>query len=237
MKIIHRLDELNDIIGAKCVLASLSSLDCGYSFKLFREWAEDAKNTIILPDRGPEGSLARKLFDDWKSKAPEGSDDEALRSPVSLGLNLSLMVKERVPLEGEELQAYLAQEEEKKLILEQEAMKRAMAEQDDDEDELSEMDQDESGVTRLPEGLLDRLGQLHQYDIYVKDMPRTGGFFKHAQTFKMFPIHEPRIRVDEYGEIIDPQLYMKDEDATVAEPIPIGLEGQSKVCVLYSGLS
>jgi cleavage and polyadenylation specificity factor subunit 2 len=235
VRVIHRLEELNDIIGAKCVLASLSSLDCGYSFKLFRDWAEDSKNTIILPDKGPEGSLTRKLFEEWKSKTDDGSDDEKIRSPISLELPLSLIVKERVPLEGEELQAFLAQEEEKKLILEQEAMKRAMADQED-EDELSEMDQEESGATRLPEGLLDRLGQLHQYDIYVKDMPRTGGFFKHAQTFKMFPIHEPRIRVDEYGETIDPLLYMKDEDATVAVPIPNSLEGYPKVLTFTMNL-
>lgn len=228
MRVIHRLDELNDIIGAKCVLASLSSLDCGFSFKLFRDWAEDSKNTIILPDRGSEGSLARKLYDEWKLKTADGSDDEKLRMPVSLELPISLLVKERVPLEGEELQAYLAQEEEKNILLKQEAMKRAIAEQDD-EDELSEMEQEESSVTRLPEGLLDRLGQLHQYDIYVKDMPRTGGFFKHAQTFKMFPIHEPRIRVDEYGETIDPLMYMKDEENIVTESVPNALEGHQKV--------
>ena len=224
----HKLDDLNDVIGAKCVLASLSSLDCGFSFKLFREWAEDSKNIIILPDRGLEGSLSRKLYEEWRSKTPEGPEDEKLRSPVSLELPLSLLVKEKVPLEGEELQAYLNQEAEKKLLLEQEAMKRAMADQDD-EDELSEMEQEETSVARLPEGLLDRLGQLHQYDIYVKDMPRTGGFFKHAQTFKMFPIHEPRIRVDEYGETIDPLLYMKDEEMPSAEAMMNGPDGFQKV--------
>ena len=229
IKVIHKLDELNDVIGAKCVLSSLSSLDCGFSFKLFREWAEDAKNTIILPNKGSDGSLARKLYEEWKSKTPEGPEDEKIRSPVSLELPLSLVVKEKVPLEGEELQGYLDQEAEKKRLLEQEAMKRAMAEEDD-EDELSEMEQEEPGVARLPEVLLDRLGQLHQYDIYVKDMPRTGGFFKHAQTFKMFPIHEPRIRVDEYGETIDPLLYMKDEEMGIAEPmIPNGPDGMQKV--------
>ena len=218
------------MIGAKCVLASLSSLDCGFSFKLFREWAEDSKNMIILPDRGIEGSLSRRLYDEWKLKTPDGSEDEKLRFPASLELPLSLNVKERVPLDGEELRAYLDQEAEKKLLKEQEAMKRAIAEEDD-EDELSDMEQEESVVTRLPEGLLDRLGQLHQYDIFVKDMPRTGGFFKHAQTFKMFPIHEPRIRVDEYGETIDPQLYMKDEEMAFSiEPsMPNGQDDFQKV--------
>lgn len=53
---------------------------------------------------------------------------------------------------------------------------------------------------------------LHsQFDIFVKDQTRTGGFFKQSQAFKMFPVFEYRMRGDDYGEYIDPSVYMKGE--------------------------
>ena len=91
---------------------------------------------------------------------------------------------------------------------------------------------DENEGHALPEGL-DKLGQgiYHSYDIYVKDMPRSGGFFKHAQTFRMFPVQEPRVRVDDYGEMIDVGAYMKEEEQTAIEAAATGEEIPQPVCL------
>jgi cleavage and polyadenylation specificity factor subunit 2 len=57
----------------------------------------------------------------------------------------------------------------------------------------------------------------HPYDVYIRDMPRSSGFFKHAQAYRMFPVHEPRVRVDDYGEMIDPRAYMREEEQNAIE--------------------
>ena len=92
LKIIHDLSELDEMAGPKLVLASLPSLETGFSARLFREWAQDSANTVILPDKGPVGSLCRKLYDSWKTQTVDGEAQDKLRSPVSVNLDLSITV-------------------------------------------------------------------------------------------------------------------------------------------------
>ena len=130
-------------------------------------------------------------------------------------------------LEGEELEAHLEAEAERKRVQEeQEAIRRTLA--GEDEDELSDIEE-EVVTTAAAAGTvteanasnaLDKLHPqqtYHPFDIYVKDMARSSGFFKHAQVYRMFPVHEPRCRVDDYGETIDPSAYMREEEQTAIE--------------------
>lgn len=55
------------------------------------------------------------------------------------------------------------------------------------------------------------------FDIYVKDQTNRKGFFKQSQVFRMYPVHEVRHRVDEYGEIIDHSAFSKFEQKVMEE--------------------
>lgn len=53
-----------------------------------------------------------------------------------------------------------------------------------------------------------------QYDIHIEADQRPGsksGFFKQDKSFKMFPVFEKRWRIDDYGEVIDPYVFMNGE--------------------------
>lgn len=129
-------------------------------------------------------------------------------------------------MEGEELEKY---HENKRLELEaQEAESRKRKKissnlLDGDEDEDEDEEEGES-LLRQQEHQQDNSGIFsghNAYDIYVKQEKDSNAnkqgassrnFFKHDQNFKkMFPIHEPRRRVDDYGEVIDPMIYMHGE--------------------------
>ncbi|KAI8918292.1 beta-lactamase-like protein [Powellomyces hirtus] len=200
LRTLYRIKDLEKIKGPKIVLASLSSLDTGWSHHMFREWAAVEKNIVILPERGMPGSMTRTLYSAWNSRADPQAVD-GIRPAVNLELDIELNAKQKIPLEGEELSEFLAREQQRR---EQEAealaKQRALM-----EDEESDLDEDEVEVAEVANIL------ASGYDIYVKDQMRTGGFFKQSQSYRMFPVHESRKRVDDYGEQIDPSVYMKGE--------------------------
>ena len=33
---------------------------------MVHEWAKEERNVVLLPDRGPVGSLGRRLFEEWE---------------------------------------------------------------------------------------------------------------------------------------------------------------------------
>jgi cleavage and polyadenylation specificity factor subunit 2 len=86
------LADLEGLPSPKIVLASSASLDCGMAHTLFLQWASNPRNLVILTDRGYAGSLAHTLL-----------------SRERAGGMLSIVVKKRVPLVGEELALFLAE--------------------------------------------------------------------------------------------------------------------------------
>lgn len=241
------MDELQSLTGPKLVLASFPSLDTGFAATLFRSWSTDPLNTIILPDKGPVGSLCRNLYNAWVQTVENGQAEDQIRNPVCLDMDIQLdvcnvlctvelvfydekmkQVKEKLYLEGEELELHLAAEAERKRVQEeQEAIRRTLA--GEEEDELSDIEEEvvpaaSTADSRQPNASnpsdklpIQPLQTYHPFDIYVKDMARSSGFFKHAQVYRMFPVHEPRCRVDDYGETIDPSSYMREEEQTAIE--------------------
>ncbi|KAI8324141.1 hypothetical protein GQ54DRAFT_244893, partial [Martensiomyces pterosporus] len=184
------------------VLATLEGMSLGYSQELFLRWAEDQKNTIILPQRGPPSSLAQDLFARWWDHVQAGqrpTEPVQLTEPVHLPkAAVGVTVKQRIPLEGKELEDWRVQEEKRK---EQEAARaamlkrgRTMLDNDDDDDDASSN------------------GDGQTFDLYVKDRGRVRGSDRQPQSYCMFPFQEKRRRVDEYGEIYDAKLYMREFD-------------------------
>ncbi len=94
LKVVRGLDEIQALVGPKLVLASFPSLDSGFASRLFRAWSIDPLNTLILPDKGPVGSLCRRLYDTWMGTVENGSAQDQLRAPAVLNMDLHLDVRE-----------------------------------------------------------------------------------------------------------------------------------------------
>lgn len=211
LRLCHKLEDLDNYPGPKVVIASNNSLETGFARELFLRWMgqdSGAGNTLLLTDRSAPGSLARRLYDEWNEQAKsEDSKDrkEAVKPAIDYHATLHLNIYKRVPLEGEELIEYEAAQRAK---AERDAAQAAMIARSKtimEEDESDESDMDEADDTM--EGLMG-----DQYDLYVRDAGRSGGFFKQAQSYRMFPYLERRKKIDDYGEAIQVEHYLKSSD-------------------------
>ncbi|KAJ6851686.1 cleavage and polyadenylation specificity factor subunit 2 [Iris pallida] len=72
----------------KVVLASMASLEVGFSHDIFVEWATEANNLVLFTEKGQFGTLARMLQVDPPPKA------------------VKVIMSKRVPLVGDELIAF-----------------------------------------------------------------------------------------------------------------------------------
>ncbi|KAJ1724832.1 hypothetical protein LPJ53_000968 [Coemansia erecta] len=225
------------------VLASLEGMSMGYSQELFVRWASGGKNTIILPQRGPPGSLTRYLFSRWwdstqsqdametePSSATIAATQVTLVPPTAIpGIDIGVTLRRRVALKGSELENWHAQERRRK---EQEAAREAMMRRNrmmlDTENMSSDSDSDDDrepgvdvqalrGIDTMALSEIDlemeRLRSGQSYDLYVKDRGRVRGLDAQNQSYCMFPFHEENRRVDEYGEIFDIEQYALTTEA------------------------
>ncbi|XP_068342718.1 cleavage and polyadenylation specificity factor subunit 2-like [Pyrus communis] len=96
--------------GPKVVLASMASLEAGFSHDIFVEWENDAKNLVLFTNEPKFGSLARMLQADPPPKA------------------VKVTISKRVPLVGDELIAY---EEEQNRIRKEEALKASLIKEEE----------------------------------------------------------------------------------------------------------
>ncbi|KAG5146336.1 hypothetical protein JHK84_031879 [Glycine max] len=95
--------------GPKVVLASMASLEAGFSHDIFVEWANDVKNLVLFTERGQFATLARMLQADPPPKA------------------VKVVVSKCVPLVGEELIAY----EEEQNRIKKEALKASLMKEEE----------------------------------------------------------------------------------------------------------
>lgn len=102
LHICHSMAELNKIPSPKVVLASTPDLESGFSRDLFMQWCQDVRNCVILTTRTNPGTLGRLLIDDPSPKVVE------------------LIVKQKVKLEGRELDEYYRLEREKEYRIKKE---------------------------------------------------------------------------------------------------------------------
>lgn len=107
-----------------------------------------------------------------------------------------------MPLEGIELLEYKSEQRKKH---EREATQAALIAKSKSIIEDDETDESESevGDTDIEELL------STQFDLYVRDATKYGGFFKQTQSYLMFPYIEKRKRYDDYGEVIQVDQFAK----------------------------
>ncbi|CAL9072389.1 unnamed protein product [Musa textilis] len=175
----------------KVVLASMASLEVGFSHDIFVEWATEAKNLVLFTEKGQFGTLARMLQVDPPPKA------------------VKVTLSKRVPLVGDELKAY---EEEQNRIRKEEALKVTLSK----EEELRASHGSDANVA---DPMVIDVSSSHissasgsrssgHLDIFID------GFIPPATSVApMFPFFETKAEWDDYGEVINPDDYiMKEED-------------------------
>ncbi|KAI7888717.1 beta-lactamase-like protein [Mucor mucedo] len=211
MRLCHKLADLDNYPGPKVVIASNDSLETGFSRELFVKWmAMEDKNTLILTDRSGPDTLARRLYNDWDAQTgdpqvPVNSTKVPVKSAIEYETTMDLKVYKRVPLEGAELQEYEAAQRAKQ---ERDAAQAAMIARS--KTIIEEDESDSSDIDDVDENMEDLLTK--QFDLYVRDAGKSGGFFKQAQSYRMFPYLEKRKKIDDYGEAIQVEHYMKASD-------------------------
>uniref|UniRef100_A0A3Q2QR57 Cleavage and polyadenylation specificity factor subunit 2 n=1 Tax=Fundulus heteroclitus TaxID=8078 RepID=A0A3Q2QR57_FUNHE len=195
LNLCHSLADLARVPNPKVVLCSQPDLESGFSRELFTQWCQNAKNSIILTYRTTPGTLARYLIDNPGEKM------------------LDLEVRKRVKLEGKELDDYLEKEKMKKEAAKKlEQAKEVDVDSSDESDMEDDLDQPAAVKTK-------------HHDLMMKgEGNRKGSFFKQAKkSYPMFPVHEERIKWDEYGEIIRvedflvPELQATEEEKSKLE--------------------
>ncbi|KAG4098147.1 Metallo-hydrolase/oxidoreductase [Neocallimastix lanati (nom. inval.)] len=203
LKLKNKLHEVEELKSPKVVLASMKSLETGYARDLFIEWARDKNNIVILPTKCQPNSLSKKLYDLWYEIVKDMPDD--IKPAANIDINLELEIKSRIPLEGEELKEFLRLDQIKKEKEAAEAAQRKhnlLIMEDDDNDDND--DNDEIDVNLLNT----------QFDLYVRDsnnMDYTTNMYYNDQPYKMYPCNDQRKKFDDYGEVINAEMYAHDE--------------------------
>lgn len=175
--------------GPKIVLASMASLEAGFSHDIFAEWATDPKNLVLFSERGQFGTLARMLQADPPPKA------------------VKVTLSNRVPLVGEELAAYEEEQNRKK----EEALKASQIKEEEvkishgsDPNLGDPMVIDSREIHASSEGGTSVGGH--------KDILIDGFVSPSTSVAPMFPFFENSAAWDDFGEVINPDDYMIKED-------------------------
>ncbi|XP_031281074.1 LOW QUALITY PROTEIN: cleavage and polyadenylation specificity factor subunit 2 [Pistacia vera] len=178
--------------GPKVVLASMASLEAGFSHDIFVEWASDVKNLVLFTERGQFGSLARMLQADPPPKA------------------VKVTMSRRVPLVGEELVAY---EEEQNRLKKEEALKASLIKEEESkashgsDNNLSDPMIIDANNAHAPVDVVDPPGGGY------KDMLIDGFVPLSTSVAPMFPFYENTFDWDDFGEVINPDDYViNDQD-------------------------
>ncbi|GKV31150.1 hypothetical protein SLEP1_g39882 [Rubroshorea leprosula] len=181
------LDKAPD--APKVVLASMASLEAGFSHDIFAEWATDPRNLVLFTERGQFGTLARMLQADPPPKA------------------VKLTMSRRVPLVGEELIAYEEEQNRKK----EEALKASLV-----KEEESKTSQGPDIISSDPM-VIDEENKHTSLDGQCgsgyRDILIDGFVPPSTSVAPMFPFYENTSEWDDFGEVINPDDYViKDED-------------------------
>lgn len=179
--------------GPKIVLASMASLEAGFSHEIFAEWATEPKNLVLFTERGQFATLARMLQADPPPKA------------------VKITLSKRVPLVGEELAAYEEEQNRKK----EEALKAILNKEEEVKPVLDPNLGDPMVIDSRETHASSDAGQTSVGG--YKDILIDGFVSPSTSVAPMFPFFENSAAWDDFGEVIDPNDYMiKEENMELA---------------------
>lgn len=178
--------------GPKLVLASMASLEAGFSHDIFVEWASDVKNLVLFTERGQFGTLARMLQADPPPKA------------------VKVTMSRRVPLVGEELIAY---EEEQNRLKKEEALKVSLVKEEESKASLGPDNNLSGDPMVIDANNANASAVVEPHGGRYRDILIDGFVPPSTSVAPMFPFYENNSEWDDFGEVINPDDYIiKDED-------------------------
>ncbi|KAJ3290511.1 cleavage and polyadenylation specificity factor subunit 2 [Rhizoclosmatium sp. JEL0117] len=211
---IQSLEEIDQSPTPKVIFASSMSLESGFSRQIFLEWCQSQTNLVLLPDRGDPGTLARQIYDIWMA-----TDKLSENVAVNVDIPLSFQESRRVPLQGEELEQFRREEEARKEAIAAAAEAAKLTAMEENDSDLSDNEDDPDTLARKAANVdgagAGAVGNL--YDIYVKDVNRSSGFFKRDAGYRMFPVVNTRSWIDDYGEAVDASMFVNKDTAAMEE--------------------
>ncbi|KAA8909573.1 beta-lactamase-like protein [Sphaerosporella brunnea] len=236
----------------KVVIASDSSLEWGLSRDALLTLANDDKNVVVLTERteGRPG-LAGRLWQGWKEAVIKHEEDSATAGQfASIDTTHEIETSTKTRLEGEALLSYQrhlaarqALTSQHQSLLSSSGLSSGMDADQDDEDASSSSEDDSdserqgkalttatskklSQATVLMGGVVPA-GVTEKVDIGVNVLLRGEGVYDYdvrgaKGRNRMFPFQVRRKRIDEYGEVVRPDDYMRaeerqDEDLDIEE--------------------
>jgi cleavage and polyadenylation specificity factor subunit 2 len=235
-------DSENVQTEGRVILASDTSMEWGFSKDLLKGLVKDSRNLVILTDRpgarreGKSQSITRTLWTWWEERK-EGVAVEQTESGDKLdlvyagGQSIEIQEAHRKALEGDELalyQQWLAQQ--RQLHATQQAGGAGGVEASGDivDDALSDSSSESESEDGEQQGkalnISTTLGQAGRKNIVLKDedlgvnvLIKKKGVYDYDTRGKkgrdkMFPISIRRKRVDDYGEVIRPEDFLRAEE-------------------------
>eukprot|EP00761_Pharyngomonas_kirbyi_P001174 gb/GECH01001176.1/.p1 GENE.gb/GECH01001176.1/~~gb/GECH01001176.1/.p1 ORF type:complete len:727 (+),score=167.88 gb/GECH01001176.1/:1-2181(+) len=216
------IEQVHNEIREPCVVVTSSpSLETGYSRDMFVSWASNPRNTVIFTEKSFPHTLGRQMMDQ--------ADHISEESPFKT----SLVMRRRVPLQGEELRQWQEEERRRERQREEERRREILANQpkiqlqdagNEDEDEGDQNDDEDRATQKVHPRLF---------------MPEN---FAYQSNHLMFPCVEPSGSWDEYGEVIDADEIANrmvrdmDEEEDETTPMEDGAEEEKKIptkCEVY----
>lgn len=190
--------ELEKVTGPKIVLASMASLEAGFSHDLFVEWAADTKNLVLFTERGQFATLARMLQSDPPPRA------------------VKVTMSKRIPLVGEELAAYEEEQNRKR----EEALKATLVKEEESKASLgAELSAGDPMVVdaKITQPSSNAAGL--QFGAY-RDVLIDGFVPPPSSAGPMFPFYETSAEWDDFGEIINLEDYTRNNEDMDHSSIP-----------------
>ncbi|SPO07592.1 related to CFT2 - cleavage and polyadenylation specificity factor, part of CF II [Cephalotrichum gorgonifer] len=222
--------------GGRVILASDTSLEWGFSKDLLKGLARDSRNVLILTERpsavSEKPTLAGSIYDWWEERrdgvSSEQVDGEDIEFVYGGGRELEVRDSARQALEGEELtlyQQWLAQRQMQESVQGGGAGGAAEAAGDvvDDASSESDLESEESDgeqqgrVLNISATMGQARRELRDEDLGITILMKKKGAYDfdvggRRGRDRMFPLAVRRKRVDEFGEVIRPEEYLRAEE-------------------------
>jgi cleavage and polyadenylation specificity factor subunit 2 len=223
----------------KVIIASDSSLEWGLSRDALLRLANDDKNVVVLTERA-EGKpgLAGRLWQGWKEAVTKDEEDSVVPGQIAtVDTTQEIETATKTRLEGEELLSYQRHIAARQALTSQHQSlmpASGLPGADQDDEDASSSSEDDSDSERQGKALTTATskklsqaavmmggvvpaGVTEKVDIGVNILLRGEGIYDYdvrgaKGRNRMFPFQVRRRRIDEYGEVVRPDDYMRAEE-------------------------
>lgn len=223
LKVITDLKELEKMDGPKVVLASGEAMEVGFARSIFASICDNDASTIILTERPGYGSLADMLYTLWKEERGNGNTEPC---NLQLTTKVSLSYNSEQRLDGEELEEFnemIRMEKEKQNQEEKQALmelrSKNILEQEQDDDESSDESGDEGDLSEK----MDLEVLIYKDNVYDYDVRGSAG------KNRMFPFTNKRRRIDDYGEVIKVQDFIRANERPEGNESGMNKDSSTKI--------